>query len=405
MPVNQDQANILQPVQEEISLLDLFRILYKRKWIVLSSVAVVTAAASIFVMLQPNVYTATATILPVENSSSNNLSSVLASMGGGVSLLASQAGIGDSGSADKFVTIMRTRTLAENVINKQNLMPRLFPEPGKSFFSLSSKKSPSLQEGVEELKSKVSLKSDKKNGTVNVSVTTQDPELAARIANAYVAELEIFLKNSALTTAKRNRLFVEEQLSTTQKEMATYEVAMKNFQQKNKVVALDAQTEASVKAYADLKAKLITSEIELGLLEKATFEGDPQASLKRHEVNELKRQLSKLEGGGESGPIVSFQQAPSLGLDYARLKRELLVRGKVFELLTQQFELAKIEEAKEDISLQVLDSAIPPEKKSSPKRLMTILLALFGSGMLGSLLAFITEYWTVHKDAILNAKA
>lgn len=128
--------------------------------------------------------------------------------------------------------------------------------------------------------------------------------------------------------------------------------------------------------------------MELSLLEKSTIDGDPRTNLKRKEVAELKKQLSRFEDGTGAGPIVSFERAPSLGLSYARLTRDLMIREKVFELLTQQYELAKIQEAQEDISFQVLDPAIAPEKKSGPKRTRNVLLALLASTILGVLLTF-----------------
>jgi uncharacterized protein involved in exopolysaccharide biosynthesis len=250
-----------------------------------------------------------------------------------------------------------------------------------------------MQEGVEAMKKRVSIAYASKADLVSISVSLQDRELAAAVANTYLEELGGFLNQNALSTAKRNRVFVENQLRLAQSELAEYETAVKNFQEKHKVISLDAQAEASVKAYSDIKARLTAAEIELRVLEQGSIQGSTEVTLKRYEVTELRQQLAKLENDSNSSPIVSFKEAPNLGLTYARLKRDLLVRGKVFELLTQQFEMAKIKEAQEDISFQVLDHAVPPDKKSGPKRLLIIVAAMVGSMVLGSVLALLSEFW------------
>lgn len=391
---------------EDISLVDFARAIFERRRLVSWFAAAVTLTTLGVNLLTPNVYTAYATLLPVEKNSSPNLSSMLGSMGGGLGMLVSQAGVGGGGAADKFATVLHTRTLAESVITKHDLLPVLFDskwdEKAKRWKSpplpWGDTKPPSLQDGVEKLRRFVTIKNDKKTNVISVSFTAKNPETAAKVANAFVAELDLYLKDNALSTAKRNRIFVESQLKKTQGEMADHEIALRNFQQKNKVVALDVQAEAAVKTYAELKAKQIASEVELSMLEKGTLGGDPRVALKQQEIDAIKEQLSKFESGAETSPIVSFQNAPTLGLTYARLKRELLVQGKVFELLTQQFEMAKIQEAQEDFSFQILDPAIPPEKKSGPKRTFNILLALLSSLTLGSFLALIIEYWRIGRN-------
>lgn len=394
--------------EDQISLFEILRALLKRKRIIIATAIVVTIASVAFNLSKPNLYTASATLMPVEKNQGSSLSALLGSMGGGLGMLAAQAGMGGGGAADKFVTLLQTRSMAETIISKYKLMPVLFKdswdveeqrwkEPSLKFGAERKVGAgPTMEEGVKALRLATSIKADKKSGVVTISVTTWDPEISAKVANVFVDELDAYLKSNALSTAKRNRLFIEDQLKKAQAEMADNELAMKDFQQKNRVVALDAQAEASVKAYSDFKARVIAAEVELRILENASIEGDPRTALKRQEIAELNKQLAEIEGGKETGPILSFQKAPSLGLSYARLQRELLVRGKVLELLTQQYEMAKIQEAQEDISFQLLDQAIAPEKKSAPKRTLNVLMALLGSLLLGALLALVIEFWAVH---------
>ncbi|MNR82137.1 Tyrosine-protein kinase etk [compost metagenome] len=368
--------------------------------------------ATLFIALQPNQYTATATIIPVEKSTSSNLSSLLGAMGGGLGMFVSQSGFG-GGTTDKFLAILHTRTLAESIIAKQNLLPVIYNERWDEthqkwkhpWFILKKSdvsRAPSIQDAVVELSKTTSIKSDKRTQVVSISFTAQDPEVASRVANAYVDELNRYLTENALSSAKNSRLFVENQLNKAKDEMANYELAMRNFQQKNKVVSLDAQAEASVKTYSDLKAKLIAAEVELSVTEKGSLSSDPRVALKQQEVVELKKQLSQFEDSADSSPIVSFHKAPSLGLSYARLKRELLIREKVFELLTQQYEMAKIQEAQEDISFQVLDHAVPPEKKTGPKRTTFVITAFITSLMFGVAASLVLDTWLNIRDQRLR---
>lgn len=365
-----------------------------------------TVATSAYLLRQPNVYTATATILPIERGSSGGLSSLLNSSGLG--LIAAQAGLGGGGQSTRFVTILQTRTLAENLITKHNLKPVIFPEhwdakeqtwKARGLFWNRSNKEPSLQAAVKGLSKIIEISADKKSEVISISATTTSAEDASMIANYYVEELNTYLVNNTLSTAKKNRVFVESQLDKAQIELSAYETNLKNFQQKNKIVSLDAQTQASIQAYSNLKSRLISAEVELKILEKSSFLDEPQIELKRQETNELKNQLTKLEATS-SDSTISFKDAPAIGLSFARIKREILVREKVFELLTQQLEMAKIQEAQEDISFQVLDEAIPPERKSGPNRILSIVLAFIVSLAFSIFSSLTLEFWKRNKETL-----
>lgn len=395
MPV---QSNLPHEAMEnEINLFEVLNLFAKYKVFIIGITIAGTLATAVYNILQPNSYTGTATLIPVESGGPGGLSALLGSVGGDLGSLATSAGLGGKETADKFVTLLQTRTMHEKIIKDLVLAPVLL---GTDEIERSAQGEwiYSMQDAVSAMRKRVEVKHDKKQGIVLVSFTTEDPLLSAKVANAYVTELDLYLKHNALSTSKKNRLFVEKQLEQAKREMAEHETALKNFQQKNQLVSLDAQAEASVQAYSDLKSKLIAGEIELTLLRKSSFEGDPRATLKEQEIAELRKQIKKIEQGGEQGPAISFAKAPDLGLNVARLKRELLVREKVFELLTQQYELARIQEAQEDISFQVLDPAIPPEKKSGPKRATNTLIALMVSAVLGVLMVLTYEFLLSYRD-------
>ena len=158
---------------------------------------------------------------------------------------------------------------------------------------------------------------------------------------------------------------------------------------------MDAQTEASIKALAELKAQITAKEVELGVLKQFATSTNPDVIRIKDELRELKKQLAMLEKKGsnpEADAFPSLSEAPELGLQYIRLKRAAVTQQKVFELLTQQYEMAKIEEAKEDIAFQVIDPAIPPEKRIKPKRRLNVMLAGIVSLFAGIFLVFFLEY-------------
>jgi uncharacterized protein involved in exopolysaccharide biosynthesis len=385
--------------EDDIDLWAIAGVIWRRRLVVAAITCAGTLGSAIIAFSQPNIYTATATIMPVD-SSNDRLSTALSSLGalGG---LASQAGVGlKGGVSDKFVALLKSRTLAETVITKYDLLPELFPERWDSKHAQwkesttalsprsrsSQANAPSMHDAVRQVKRILSTKGDLKTGLIDVVVEHQDPVTAANIANHFVAELNSYLKQNSLTSAKQNRVFLEGQLQHAASELSVIENNLKHFQEKNKLVSLDAQTQASVQAYVTLKSQLMAKEMEISLQENSTSENDIQLLGLRQEVSQLKEKLLSLENG-TSGGLVSFKDAPQLGMRFAQLTRDLLVRQKVFELLTQQYELAKIEEAKETLTFQVIDQAIPSDKKSKPNRVSDIIMASIVSLILGGSLA------------------
>jgi len=392
-------------IEDDISLMDLLGVLLRRRKIVAFTMIGVTSAVLAYSFVAPKQYKATATLMPID--SKKGFYGLDMPEGGLGGLIAAQAGAGMSSTA-KLVTILESRSMAEEVIRKLNLMPLLFEdrwdEARQSWKptllqSLLGRRdaTPTMLEGGRMLGSWLSASEEKQN-LVSVSVKTPDPKLSAAIVNTFVRELETYLQRNALSSAKRNRRFVETQLSDVQNELAQHELSLKRFQEKHSLVSLDSQAEAAINTYATLKAQLIAKEVQLEVVDHAGSFEDVQASALRQEVASLKSQLKELESGKGSGALISLKDAPELGRQYVQIKRNLLVKQKVYELLVQQFEMAKIEEAKEDLSFQVLDPAVPPDEPAEVKKPLLILIALAASAMLGALLAFGVEYWARNRQ-------
>ena len=374
-------------IEGEINLLDYWRVIRKRwkiiAWIFLTSVV---TAVVVSLLLTP-IYQTKATIMPIE-SSGGQISAALRGLGSLPFVGGLVPGIGGS----KLVTVLKSRTMAEDVIQALDLIKVLFEEP--------QEEPPTLQDAVRSLTGITEITDDKK-GLISISVEYKDPKIAADIANQYTIALQRFLSENALSMAKRNRIFIESQLKKVKGELREAEEALKGFQVDKKIVAIDAQTEASITALANLKAQITAQEVQLGVIKRYSTPSNPDVVRIKDELRELKKQLAMVESK-ESNPepeaIPSFSEAPTLGLQYVRLKRKAVTQEKVFELLTQQYEMAKIEEAKEDITFQVIDSAIPPEEKIKPKRRLIVMLAGITSLFAGVLLAFFLEYLSNLKE-------
>jgi len=383
--------------EEEINLLDYWRVVRKR-WKLIGVIFFTTVAAAVVVsLIMTPIYQAKTTIMPIE-SSRGQLSATLQSLGSLPFVGGMLPSIGGA-SANKLVTVLKSRTAAEEVIQALGLIKVLFEE--------ERDEPPTLQDAVKSLYNITDITDDKK-GLISIAVEYKDPHIAAGIANQYTIALQRFLNENTLSMAKRNRIFIEDQLTKVKEELRHAEDAMKNFQTNKKIVAMDAQTEAAIKALAELKAMITAKEVELGVLRQFATSSNPDVLSIKDELRELKKQLAMLESN-DTNPnadvLPSLSEAPELGLQYIRLKRKALTQEKVFELLTQQYEMAKIEEAKEDITFQVIDRAIPPEKRVKPKRKLIVMLAGVVSLFAGVFVVFFLEYLENLKNGEERASA
>ena len=267
-------------------------------------------------------------------------------------------------------------------------------------------KPPTLQDTLKILQQDMVRVTNDRKGLIAVSVEYKDPKLAADIANEYSRGLQKFLNENSISLAKRNRIFLGKQIETTKTDLKKAEEDLRSFQIDKKLAAvMDAQAEGSIKALADLKAQIIAREVQLGAMREFATRANPDVKRVEDEIRELRQQLRRMEKGSKNlqkdesiGAFISLSDAPTVGLEYARLKRDVLIQQKVFELLTQQFELAKIEEAKDDVTFQVIDTAIPPEKKLRPKSTQNVALAAVVSLFLSIFLVFFLEYVTRQKE-------
>lgn len=348
----------------DFNIWDYLAVLVKwRKFIVLNFVVVCVIATG-FSFLLPKWYRAKATLLPpIEKTS--GLFGVTAALP--ELQLGELALPGIKSPADIFKAILESRTVAEGVINKLGLM---------EIFGTKN-----LDDAILRLWDQTRIEITNE-GLIGISVEERNSILAARIANCLIEELDRVNQNTSVTQAKSTRIFVEARLEETLRDLKESEEALRIFQENNKTVSLPEQTTALIQSAAELKARQVSIEVEKGVLLKALSRTHPQVVLLQSEIDELQKQLNQITLGNElvdqteemdqmstRGDFeIPLSEVPTVGLQLARLTRDVKIQEAIFELLTQQYEQAKIQEAKDTPTVQVLDHATPPSRKVKPKR-------------------------------------
>jgi uncharacterized protein involved in exopolysaccharide biosynthesis len=368
--------------EEKIDIYSYLTVLiYYRRFIFFNLLAVCIIVAIISFLL-PQWYTARTTILPPEKKSP--LLSLGSSLLGGLVPSTEMSLPFMATPSDILAAILKSRTVGEKIIEKENL---------KKVY-----KSKTLDDALKELKSHLKIVVESE-GIVSLEFEDKDKLRVSRVTNLFVEELDEINRKTNASQAKSTRLFIEERLAQTQKDLTLAEENLRSFKEKNKAIALDEQMKSIIQGAADLKAQLVLDEIQLNVLKRNMSDSHPQVQQLRSKINEIKKQLDLLELGnskkikGEGKALdIPFSDVPSLSLELARLTREVKIQEAVFELLTQQYEQAKIQEAKDTPTIQVLDKASPPEKRSRPKRADLVGIAVVASLFLSVIFVFGVEY-------------
>src|SRR5262245_3291896 len=391
------------PEEDAVNLRAYWRVLVRRRALILRLAVVVTVGTACLMLLLPNIYKSTATLMPLAASRGSLSPAILAGgelggfmpsgSGGGVGNI-----LGKEKPTDRLLAILHSRTVAMEVIQSLDLIPIIFTQK----WLWQTDKPPTLQDAVRKLDTLVSI-TDNRQNVITIAVSYTDPVLAAAIANQYIEALQHALNDNAFSIAKKNRLFIAAQLESTRKDLAVADEMLKQFEQTHKIAALEAQTTAAVKAIADVEAQIRQKEVQVGVSQRLMTGASREVYLAQEELRELRAQLAQLHRGGpelvraQTDPKLEnqihppFTETPEIKLQYTRLQREVLVQNKLFTLLAQQLEQAKIDEAHDETTFQVLDRAIPPERKSKPARTVMVFLSMLVSLCAGAMLALMRE--------------
>ena len=349
------QAAIPKGSDDEISLLEMLRVLWEHKWLLIGSTLGAGALAAGVTLLMPNYYTATARILPPQQSSSS-AAALLGQLGG----LAAAAG-GSLGGIrnpnDLYVGMLKSRTVADRLIERFDL---------KAYFDEQS------QNLTQKDLADASKISAGKDGIISVSVETKDPKLASDLSNAYVEELIRLTGLLAVTEASQRRLFFERQLAKVRDNLAAAEVDAREALSKGGLALVEGQGRSLIEASARLRAQITAREVQMGAMRGFASDTNPDLQLMQRELGALRSELARVEGSSAQG---DGGRSPPTANENARKLRELRYLEMLQELLVRQTEAARLDEARDLSMVQVLDSAVPPDRKSAPKRTLIVLIA------------------------------
>lgn len=375
----------------EITLLGYVELLLKYKKMIGALVGIAVIFSAVVSLLLPVRYTAIARILP-PNESRGSMSTLLTQAEGMFGGVAGNLMSGQTQS-ELYVGIMKSRTVADALIQRFEL---------KNRYDLAY-----IEDVYAKLAEHTNFNVDNKSQIITVAFEDGEPQRSADIANAYVDELDRINRTLNITEGQKKRQFLEERLTKIQSDLTKAETALKNFQERHKLVSIEEQAKATIEVAAAIKGEIITAQTKLEVQRQFGTQRQNEAVMLMTEIEELQRQLDKLEIGrakktpedqnnplNQSNLFIPISNMPDLGLKLVRLTREAKIQEKVFELVTTQLEMAKIEEVKDVNTIQVLDRATPPEKRSYPKRRFLVMLSTILALFCGAVLAFFIDYWS-----------
>lgn len=359
---------VSQPSFHSAFFSDYLLVIASHKKMIMSTTVGVALITALLTLFMPNIYTSKTTIVPIQEDKSL-MPALMGQMGGLVGLAGGS--LGGPTQADLYVTMLKSDSVKDALIERFKLM-----EVYKKKFR---------SDVYNTLAQKSVISSGKKDGVITVTVEDKDPKRAADLANAYIDELGNVAVHLSVAGAGKSRLFYEERLVKAKADLSASAEALRRFQLKNKTVDITGQVKASIESLAKLKAELASHEVILANVKRQFTDNSQEVKSSATTVENLKSQIARLEGTAENSSIPSFSSMPSIGQEYVKLMRELKVQESLVELLTKQYEMAKLTESKEIPSFQVIDKARIPDRKTKPKRLLIVLSVTFYAVILSTL--------------------
>jgi len=351
---------------------------------------ILAVVISVFI---PNQYQSTVQLMPPDsNSNSGMLAALMAGGGpGALSDIGNLMGTRTNGAV--FVAVLHSRTVADHLVDRFQLMKRY--------------RTRRLEDARKKLDERTSISEDRKSGVIKLQVVDEDRSRAQALTNGYVEELNRAVIDLNTSAAHRERVFLEERLNVVRTQLQQAENRLGEFSSKNGAIDIKEQAHAMFTSAATLQGQLIAAQSELQGLRQIYGDSNPRVRAANAKVDELNRAMKQLGGLNDkpsdsfkpssSEPYPSLRQLPLLGSSFADYYRDAKVQEVVFETLTKQYELARVQEAKETPAVKILDAANMPERKSFPPR---TIIALAGAwlGLCAGLLKTVSGYWWVNAD-------
>jgi uncharacterized protein involved in exopolysaccharide biosynthesis len=338
-------------------LLPLAGIVWQHRIWILKVTACGMLLATILVLLLPKTYTGTAMILPPQQSQS-----LLLALLGQMSSVTGNKELALKNPADVYVAMLRSRSVADALIARFNLL-----EAYRQKKNIDARK---------QLASRSEIAATK-DGTITISVTDRDAKRSAALANGYVDELRNLTRRLALTEAAQRRVFFQQQLDDEKEVLSAAELALRATQERTGLIQPEVQGKAIIEAVAQTRAQIAMHEVSVRTMSSFSTDQNPELVREKERLAGLRAQLAKLERAsrlGDGNIQVPTGKVPQAALEYWRASRDLKYHEGLFEFLSKQLEAARIDEAKNSVLVQVVDTAVEPERRSGPMRTIPVVL-------------------------------
>jgi uncharacterized protein involved in exopolysaccharide biosynthesis len=352
----------------------------RRYWLVIAVLFIVTTVSTLVVSLMlPRIYVSTTSLLVPRETGASFFSGMAAAS----ALLQQAPGLTAPSltpTRDMLLGILKSRTVAVATVQRFGLQERY--------------RAPYLSAAIEQLHRHVDVTLTRE-GVIVITAEDIHPQTAADIANFFVSELDRLVAKYGTSEAGRQREFIAEQLVRARAQLSATEDGLRRFQERNRAVVLQEQTRGAIEAAARLKGEIIASEVQLQVMRQFATEANPEVLALRRRAEEMKRQLAQMEYGDgvprpQAAPMgerrdftVPFAKMPEVGLELARLMRDVKIQETLVTLLTQQLEQARISEAKDLPIVQVLDHAVPSERHVKPRVRVNLVVSAIASLLAG----------------------
>jgi uncharacterized protein involved in exopolysaccharide biosynthesis len=348
-----------------------------------------------YALLIPNKYTSTAHLMPPDAQSLSS-PSMLSALTGAGSIAPSLAGglMNTRTPAGTYIGILYSQTAQDDIINRFDLR-RVYHR--KLYFDTRR-----------ILAERTAIVEDKKSGIISIAVTDSDRYRARDLAEAYVEELDKLVNKVSTSSAGRERIFLEGRLQSVKSDLDASSRALSQFSSRNATMDPQKQGEATVEAAGKLQGQLIAAESELSGLKAQYTDDNMRVREVRGRIDELQSQLRKMSGVGDNVNgadlkadqlLPSVRMLPLLGFTYYDLYRQVTMQDTIYQTLTKQYELAKVQEAKEIPPVKVLDEPDVPERKSYPHRVIIIFFGSVLSALAGIIWILAPVLWNLTDDA------
>ena len=377
--------------EEELSLLDIFSIIWRRKWLIIFLTAVFGGASVFYALSLPLTYRAECRIIPPRGGS--GLSQL-----GGLGGIADLIGLSSNSAASTrmLIELLRSDSVADAIVERFNLMQELSTDIRMSARSAALGGLDAAEES--------------RSGILSIAYISRDPKRAADMANAFVEELQRKLRELSVNDAQQRMRFFENQLMQSQQELNTAESDLINYQQSRGVIAFESQTGALLASINSLRNRIAAKNVEISTLSSYARRDNPRLRLAHSELEAMNRELRKLEeeqkkadkwGGSTSGDLLSsIGQVPELGIEYQRYMRNLRFATAKYELMLRQYENARLSEANDLSTIMIVDRATPPDFKYGPRRTRMVIIGTSAGFALGIVWSFLAA----HINALLKER-